>query len=79
MNRNERIVMMFGLLLISVIMLGCASGDRIEDAVAYQSDFDQARSRIAEADRAGATELANAELGLARSKLRAAEEAADDG
>jgi len=78
MNRNQRIVMMFGLLLISVIVLGCASSDRIE-TVAYQSDFDQARSRIAEAERAGAAELANAELGLARSKLRSAEQAADDG
>ena len=36
MNRNQRVVMLFGLLVISAIVLGCANPSRIE-TTAYES------------------------------------------
>lgn len=77
MNRNQRVVLLFGLLLISAAVLGCASAGR-EDNVAFEAELDRARASIAEAEQAGAAEFGNAQLTLAREKLRAAEQAAAD-
>jgi hypothetical protein len=73
-------VLLFSLLLISAALLGCAN-NRPADAttVAYEQDFDRARASIAGAERAGAEEHGRAQLTLAREKLRAAEEAVEDG
>lgn len=81
MNRNQRVVLLFGLLLISAIVLGCANNSRVDEAVAYEDDLDRARQSIREAEQNGAAEFGNAELAIAREKLRAAEVAAqqDDG
>jgi hypothetical protein len=78
MNRNQRVVLLFGLLLISAIVLGCANGGRVEQTVAYEDDLDRARQSIREAEQAGAAEFGISELTLAREKLRAAEDAAQD-
>lgn len=79
MNRHQRVVMLFGLLLISALVLGCANSGRVDDGVAYQDDLDAARQSLREAEQAGAAEYGNVELGLAREKLRAAESAAQEG
>jgi hypothetical protein len=88
MNRHQKAVLLFGLLLVSVAVLGCASsGERVDNErsdvrgsrLAYESDIDRARDSIAEAERAGGAEYGNAQLAMARDKLRLAEEAADDG
>jgi hypothetical protein len=82
MNRHQqRVVLLFSLLLISAALLGCANNPRSEAsaAVAYEEYFDRARASIAEAQRAGAEEHGRAQLTLAREKLRAAEEAVEDG
>jgi hypothetical protein len=84
MNRHQqRVVLLFSLLLISAALLGCANNPRAEasadEAAAYEQDFDRARASIAEAQRAGAEERGRAQLTLAREKLRAAEEAVDSG
>lgn len=78
MNRQQRVVLLFGLLLISVAMLGCANNERVA-APAYAQDLERARASIAAAERAGAEQYGSAQLSLARDKLRAAENAADDG
>jgi hypothetical protein len=79
MNRHQqRVVLLFGLLLISAVMLGCASNEPVAQA-AYTQDLARARASIAEAEQAGADRFGSAELSLARDKLRAAEDAADDG
>jgi hypothetical protein len=81
MNRHQqRVVLLFSLLLISAALLGCA-GNRpaTASAVAYEQDFERARASIAEAEKAGAEELGSAQLTLARDKLRAAEDAVEDG
>lgn len=79
MNRHQqRVVLLFGLLLISAVMLGCANNERVP-APAYQQDLSRARASIAEAEQAGAERFGSAELALARDKLRAAENAADEG
>ncbi|HUQ53177.1 MAG TPA: DUF4398 domain-containing protein [Gammaproteobacteria bacterium] len=81
MNRNQRVVMLFGLLLIGAVMLGCASSNRVETAASasYEDDLDRARDSLADAERAGAAEYGNAELALAREKLREAERAIAEG
>jgi hypothetical protein len=80
MNRHQqRVMLLFGLLLISVAMLGCANDNNRVAAPAYLQDLERARESIAEAERAGAAEFGSAELALARDKLREAERAADDG
>jgi hypothetical protein len=79
MNRNQRVVLLFGLLLISVAMLGCANNQERAETAAYQQDLVRARASIAEAEQAGAARFGSAELALARDKLRAAERAAEDG
>jgi hypothetical protein len=81
MNRNQRVVMLVGLLLISAIVLGCANNGRVDgDATAlYEEDLERARRSIAEAEQAGAAEFGGPELALARDKLRDAERAASDG
>ena len=79
MNRHQRVLMLFGLLTISAIVLGCANNGRLDDSVAYQDDLDAARQSVREAEQAGAAEYGNVELGLAREKLRAAESAAQEG
>lgn len=78
MNRQQRVVLLFGLLLISVAMLGCAGNEQVT-APAYAQDLSRARASIAEAEQAGAERFGSAELSLARDKLRAAEDAAEDG
>ena len=75
MNRHQRVAMLFGLLLISVAVLGCANNSRIETSVAYEDDLDAARQSIREAEQSGAAEYCNVELGLAREKVRDAESA----
>ena len=89
MNRHQqRVVLLFSLLLISAALLGCANNTRVDDtpvaesaevSAAYEQDLERARASIAEAEKAGAEELGRAPLTLARDKVRAAEEAADDG
>jgi hypothetical protein len=77
MNRIQRVVLLFGLLLISAVVLGCANNGRVETA-AYEGDLERARNSIAEAEQAGAAEFGGPELALARDKLRAAERAAEE-
>jgi Domain of unknown function (DUF4398) len=82
MNRHQqRVVLLFSLLLISAALLGCANNPPAEEtsAAAYEQDFDRARASIAEAERAGAEAHGGAQLSLAREKLRAADEAVEDG
>jgi hypothetical protein len=79
MNRNQRAVMLFGLLLISAMVLGCANNSRIDETVAYEDDLERARDRIVEAEQAGAAQFGGAQLALARDKVRAAERAVGEG
>ena len=79
MNRNQRVVLFFGLLVISAVVLGCANNGRVETGALYEDDLEQARESIAEAEQAGAAEFGGPELALARDKLRSAEQAADEG
>jgi Domain of unknown function (DUF4398) len=84
MNRHQqRVVLLFSLLLISAALLGCAGNRSITgsaaSAVAFEQDFERARASIAEAEAAGAEELGRPQLTLARDKLRAAEDAVEDG
>ena len=79
MNRHQqRVVLLFGLLVISAVLLGCANNEPIATA-AYTQELARARASIAEAEQAGAEQFGSAELALAREKLRAAENAADEG
>jgi hypothetical protein len=81
-RHQQRVVLLFGLLLISAVMLGCANDPRREvataQAPAYEQELDRARASIAEAERAGAAEFGGAQIALAREKLRAAEDAVAD-
>jgi hypothetical protein len=84
MNRHQqRVVLLFSLLLISAALLGCASNAPVAGSaaalVAYEEDIERARASIAEAENAGAEEHGNAQLTLARDKLTAAEDAVEDG
>jgi Domain of unknown function (DUF4398) len=82
MNRHQqRVVLLFSLLLISAALLGCANNDRRDGtpSAAYEQDIARARASIAEAEQAGADEFGGAQLAQARDKLRAAEDAAEDG
>jgi hypothetical protein len=92
MNRQQRVILLCGLMVIGATMLlGCAGNtgntragardDRSERsaAPAYAEGLAQARASLAEAQQAGAAQYGNAELALARDKLRAAERAAEDG
>lgn len=83
MNRHQqRVVLMFGLLLISVALIGCANNRAADGRVAvpaYEQNLARARASISEAEQAGAAEFGGAQLTLARDKLREAESAADDG
>jgi hypothetical protein len=78
MNRQQRAVLLLGLVLFSAALLGCANNSEVPTA-AYEQDLARARASIAAAEQAGAAEYGNAELALARDKLRAAEDAAEDG
>ena len=82
MNRQQRVLTLFALLLMSAAMFGCANSSRVDDdrgdATAYESDLARARTSIEEAERAGAAEFGLAELASARDKVRAAELAAED-
>jgi hypothetical protein len=78
MNRHQRAVLVLGLLLFSAALLGCANNSEVAASV-YEQDLSRARASIAAAEQAGAAEYGNAELALARDKLRAAENAAEDG
>jgi hypothetical protein len=77
MNRHQRAVLFFGLVLFSAALLGCASVSEV--STAYEQNLSRARTSITAAEQAGAAEYGNAELALARDKLRAAEDAAEDG
>jgi hypothetical protein len=79
MNRNQRVVMLFGLLLISAVVLGCASNSRIETTVAYEGELERAHASVMAAEQAGAAEFGGPQLALAREKLRGAESAAAEG
>ena len=84
MNRHQqRVMLLFGLLLISAALLGCASNRTAETTRAipspYEQDLIRARASIAEAEQAGAEEFGGGHLTLARDKVRAAELAFDDG
>jgi hypothetical protein len=84
MNRHQhRAALLFGLLLISVALLGCANSpaSRTERVVlpAYEQDLARARASIDEAQQSGAAEFGGPQLTMARDKLRAAEEAAETG
>jgi hypothetical protein len=78
MNRHQRAVLLLGLLVFSAALLGCANNRQAAESV-YEQDLSRARASIAAAEQAGAAEYGNAELALARDKLRAAEDAAEDG
>lgn len=79
MNRHQqRFMLLCGLLLLSAAMLGCAN-DNERVAPAFTEDLARARASITEAEQAGAARYGSAELTLARDKLRAAEQAAEDG
>jgi hypothetical protein len=77
MNRQQRVVLLFGLLLISAVVLGCATASR-DETTAYENELTRARAKIADAEQAGAAELGTSEFVLARDKLPAAERAAAD-
>ena len=81
MNTNQRVVLLLGLLVVSVAALGCANNSEVSRASlpAYESDLARARASVAEAEQSGGAEYGSAQLTLARDKLRAAEEFADDG
>jgi hypothetical protein len=82
MNRNQRVVMLFGLLLISAIVLGCANNGPVangRETTVYEDDLERARTGIADAEQAGAAEFGSAQLALAREKLRASERAVAEG
>ena len=79
MNRHQqRVALLFGLLLISAALLGCTSNERVAASV-YEQDLARARASISEAEQSGAEEFGSAELTLARDKLRVAENAAENG
>ena len=80
MNRHQqRVALLFGLLLISAALLGCASNSERGAPPAYEQDLARARASIDEAEQVGAAEFGGPELTLARDKLRAAEDAAESG
>lgn len=79
MNRHQqRVMLLFGLLLISAAMLGCANNEPVASAQSAQ-DLSRARASITEAEQSGAERYGSADLMRAREKLRAAEDAAEDG
>jgi len=83
-RHQQRVALLFGLLLISVAVLGCASNERVADdareiSSPYEQDLVRARASIGEAEQAGADEFGGAQLVMARDKLRAAELAAEAG
>jgi hypothetical protein len=99
MNRQQRVVLLCGLMVIgATLLLGCAGNTRTDDrddradarelrdtrdtrseTPTYADNLAQARASLTEAEQARAAEFGNAELALARDKLRTAERAADDG
>lgn len=81
MNTKQRVVMLFGLMISSGLAVGCANNSRTSrvDIPDFERDIARARASLAEAEQAGAADYGNAQLALARDKLRAAEEFADDG
>ena len=85
MNRHQqRVMLLFSLLIISAALLGCASNRAAEQTTRvgsspYEQDLVRARASITEAEQAGAAEFGGPQLTLARDKVRAAELAFDDG
>jgi hypothetical protein len=80
MNRQQRVLMFFALLVMSAVVLGCANNDNNRLVTpAYEADLTRARASIAEAEQANAAVYGGPELSLARDKLRAAEQAVEDG
>jgi hypothetical protein len=80
MNRSQqRAALFLGLLVITAAMLGCASNERVAESAAYEQDLVRARTTIAQAEQAGASQYGSAQLALAREKLREAESSANDG
>ena len=80
MNRHQqRVALLFGLLLISAALLGCANSPERVAAPAFEQDLARARASIDEAEQSGAAEFGGPQLTLARDKRRAAEDAAERG
>jgi hypothetical protein len=80
MNRSQqRAALFLGLLVITAAMLGCARNERVAESTAYEQDLVRARTTIAQAEQAGASQYGSAQLALARQKLREAESSANDG
>jgi len=81
MNNHRRIVQLGSVLVLSTFVLGCANNSEVRRVAvpAYESDLTRARASVAEAEQSGAAEFGNAQLSLAREKLREAEAFADDG
>jgi hypothetical protein len=84
MNRHQqRVVLLFGLLLISAALLGCASNEQVATSTAIaaviEQDIARARAMITQAEEIGAARFGGPELTLARDKVQAAEQAAEDG
>ena len=83
MNRHQKVLMLLALLVIGAVVLGCANNSRVEyaggDAQApHEADLARARTSVAEAEQDGAAEFGNAELTVAREKIRAAERALEE-
>lgn len=80
MNRSQqRAALFLGLLMITAVMLGCASNERVAETAVYEQELVRARTSIAQAEQSGAAQYGSAQLALARDKLREAELAANDG
>jgi hypothetical protein len=83
MSQNQRVVLLFGLLLFTAVVMGGCASNRADRSAAGESpiatELMRARASITEAEQAGAAEYGGAQLALAREKVRAAEEAVDDG
>jgi hypothetical protein len=80
MNRHQqRVALLFGLLVIGAVLLGCANNAERVVPSAYEQDFARARASIDEAEQSGAAEFGGSQLTMARDKLRAAEDAAESG
>lgn len=80
MNRSQqRAALLLGLLMITAVVLGCASNERVVTTTVSEQELVRARASIAQAEQAGAAQYGSAQLALAREKLREAELAANDG
>jgi hypothetical protein len=84
MNTGVTRTALLGLASLAVVTIaaGCAGESRraeTEVEAAYQDELDRAEASILAAERAGAYEHGSADLNLAREKLNAARQAAEEG